>query len=96
MMDYTSTFSMLKHSTLAVDYNKGNDDGDIVGVNDSDDVNDCAAVAGAGVKLHERVKNIRLTRLHTTQSPPSLLYKMRLVLLLLGLWMNLIGVTNGK
>lgn len=44
-------------------------------------------------QLHKCVKNIRLTHGQLKQQS---LCKMRLVLLLLGLWMNLIAVTNGK
>lgn len=45
------------------------------------------------VQLHKRAKNIRLT--HGQSKQPSRC-KARLVLLLLGLWMNLIAVANGK
>lgn len=45
------------------------------------------------IQLHKRVKNIRLT--HGQLQQPSRC-KARLVLLLLGLWMNLIATTNGE
>lgn len=45
------------------------------------------------IELHKRVKYIRLTtRLQLNHQR----CKIRLVLLSLGLWMNLIAVTNGK
>lgn len=54
-------------------------------------------VAGAGAQLHKRANNIRLTRLRCHQQQRHIsASKTRLVLLLLGLWMNLIAVTNGK
>lgn len=45
------------------------------------------------IQLHKRVKNIRLTHGQLKRQSHC---KTRLVLLLLGLWMNLIAVTNGK
>lgn len=46
------------------------------------------------IQLHKRAKNIRLARPRCQQQRNAC--KTRLVLLLLGLWMNLIAVTNGK
>lgn len=48
---------------------------------------------GDSAQLQKRVKNIRLTHGQFKQQSHC---KTRLVLLLLGLWMNLIAVTNGK
>lgn len=45
------------------------------------------------ITMQKRVKNIRLTHGQLKQQSRC---KTRLVLLLLGLWMNLIAVTNGK
>lgn len=62
-----------------------------------DEMNQCSVTAADDdVQLHKRAKNIRLTRLRCRQQQNGSACKTRLVLLLLGLWMNLIAVTNGK
>lgn len=97
MMDCTLLCRMFQRST------------DIYG-GDSDSDNDNASNDNAGngngngnssgiivrstrIQLRKSVKNIRLTH---GQSKQQSRCKTRLVLLLLGLWMNLIAVTNGK
>lgn len=81
MMDCTSICRMLQRSTV-IRSGDSNDDGDGNGI-----------VCSTPITMQKRVKNIRLTHGQLKQQSRC---KTRLVLLLLGLWMNLIAVTNGK
>ncbi|XP_031630104.1 roundabout homolog 2 isoform X2 [Contarinia nasturtii] len=80
MMDCTSIFRMLQPSTVIDSGGGGNGSGTNI-----DGV--------VSVQLHKRVKNIRLTHGQLKRQSHC---KTRLVLLLLGLWMNLIAVTNAQ
>lgn len=89
-MDCTSIFRMCEPST-GIDRGGGGGGGgntNNVNGNRSDGI-----IHSSRIQLHKRVKNIRLTHGQLQQQSRC---KTRLVLLLLGLWMNLIAVTNGK
>lgn len=93
MMDCTSRFRMFQWST-AIDDGGGGSVSVIDGSGSNNNNRRINRVAhSTRIQLHKRVKNIRLT--HGQLQQPSR-YKARLVLLLLGLWMNLIATTNGE
>lgn len=81
-IDCASILRMWQHSTV-IDRGGG---GSGTGIGTSSDGSSC-------IQLDKNVKNIRLTHCQLKQHSRC---KGRLVLLLLGLWMNLISVTNGK
>lgn len=90
-MDCTSRFRMFQWSSAIDDSGGGGDGGSGSGSNNSNRDNRIAH--STRIQLHKRVKNIRLTHGRLQQQSRC---KARLVLLLLGLWMNLIASTNGE
>lgn len=82
-MDYTSISETFGYSTIYVD------DGDIDEY-DKRNINDIKYVMAS--QLYLSVQDIRLTRFRLNQKR----CKTHFILMLLGLWMNLISVANGK